>query len=487
MSNYFNSQWRLPNEENKNKISNYSLDFTGSELINVSDLSNIPTGSSHRTVSAWFNTSYSGTAEPTIVSYGASATAQIFIIMLKGGSGADAGRLRFVGYSRDYTFTTADLRDNQWHHVAMTYNGTIIEAFLDGSSVGSFTPSTVLNTGTSFFKIGVQWSYWVGQIDSVCIFDYVLSPSQVTTLYGSSSTGIGNPMSLSPKPVAHFPLADQDVFNGADYLVPNAAVVGGYSPYALDFDGTNWLDTAVYGISTISSSLSIWFKTSSTAANKGFFGINSGSLDYYISILQTGSTGALEFWNGAAYIYITPVINDGNWHNFVATYNHSSSVLKVYTDGAETYSATYSQPSGMPLRYIGSTFQTSRRWVGNLSNAAIWNTNLSATEVTEIFNSGRPSNLNNHSAVSSLVSWWQLGSNSSFNSNSWTVLDEKGTNNGVSSTNMSEVDIVNGVGYTSNGVSSGMSDNVIGDAPYSTSNSLSVNMDVLDRTTDIPS
>ena len=52
---------------------------------------------------------------------------------------------------------------------------------------------------------------------------------------------------------------------------------------------------------------------------------------------------------------------------------------------------------------------------------------------------------------------------------------------------MSEVDIVNGVGYSSNGVSTNMSDNVIGDAPYSTANSLSVNMDVLDRTTDIPS
>ena len=52
---------------------------------------------------------------------------------------------------------------------------------------------------------------------------------------------------------------------------------------------------------------------------------------------------------------------------------------------------------------------------------------------------------------------------------------------------MSEVDIVNGVGYSSNGVSSGMSDNLKGDAPYSTANSLSVNMDVLDRTTDVPS
>jgi hypothetical protein len=53
---------------------------------------------------------------------------------------------------------------------------------------------------------------------------------------------------------------------------------------------------------------------------------------------------------------------------------------------------------------------------------------------------------------------------------------------------MTEDDIVDGVGSYANGLSSGMGgDEVIGDAPYSSSNSLSVNMDVLDRVTDPPS
>ena len=52
---------------------------------------------------------------------------------------------------------------------------------------------------------------------------------------------------------------------------------------------------------------------------------------------------------------------------------------------------------------------------------------------------------------------------------------------------MAEDDIVDGVGSYANGTSSGMGgDEVIGDAPYSTANSLSVNMDVLDRTEDTP-
>ena len=53
---------------------------------------------------------------------------------------------------------------------------------------------------------------------------------------------------------------------------------------------------------------------------------------------------------------------------------------------------------------------------------------------------------------------------------------------------MTESDIVDGVGSYANGLSSGMGgDEVIGNAPYSTANALSVNMDLADRTTDVPS
>ena len=77
--------------------------------------------------------------------------------------------------------------------------------------------------------------------------------------------------------------------------------------------------------------------------------------------------------------------------------------------------------------------------------------------------------------------------NSSFNTN-WTVLDEKGTNNGTSA-NMTEADLVNGVGTSANGLSSGMggADNIIGDAPYSTANAVSYGMGADAKSTSVPS
>ena len=192
-----------------------------------------------------------------------------------------------------------------------------------------------------------------------------------------------------------------------------------------------------------------------------------------------GDAGKLTYYNYSTSQY-TPLSNnrldDGNWHNWIITYNHSTTTLKCYIDGQENYSDTYNTGTGNTINRISNSF-ASNYWLGQLSNISIWNTALTSSQVTEIYSEGIPQNLLNHSAVSSLVSWWQLGSNSSFNTN-WTVLDEKGSNNGTS-VNMTEADIVDGVGSSANGLSSGMGgDEVIGSAPFSDANSLSINMDV---------
>ena len=128
-------------------------------------------------------------------------------------------------------------------------------------------------------------------------------------------------------------------------------------------------------------------------------------------------------------------------------------------------------------------YGTGNYFDGSISNASIWNTDLTSTQVLEIYNEGLPSNLNSHSAYSNLVSWWQLGENSSFDGNNWIVADEKSSNNGTS-VSMPVGALTNGVGTTANGVSSGMSEgNLVGDAPHSTANALSTNMVVTSRVT----
>ena len=182
----------------------------------------------------------------------------------------------------------------------------------------------------------------------------------------------------------------------------------------------------------------------------------------------------------------TQQITTTEWHHIVGVYTPSAS-MKIYIDGQLSKTETSNIPSS---QYAGGNdfrigYRTCCKIDGQISNVAIWNTDLSSTEVTEIYNKAVPGNLHNFSGTAP-VSWWQLGSNSSYNSGAWTCLDEIGTNNAVSAGNMTNDAITNGPGYTGMGIGDSAI-KILGDAPYSTANALSENMDVLDRVTDVPS
>jgi|14_taG_2_1085336.scaffolds.fasta_scaffold07560_2 hypothetical protein len=724
MSTQFtNRQWRLPNNENKDKQSNYSMDFDGSsQYIQLNSSVLLP---NQHTISTWIK---SDDLTSSGVGYLFTTEGTIKGIGLDEGSGpSGAGKFYYWNGSVNIISTTA-ITVNNWHHIVFVFDSTAneIKFYLDGNLDKTTTVS--IGTAGNIKTIGSyagSLHYLNGKLDAFSIYNYALSSSQITTLYGSSSTGIGNPMSLSPKPVFYAPLGDQDSFNGAEYLVPNSSL----KDYVFDFIPNDYIDCGNDSSLQITGDLSIsaWFKIDNSSSNSYFNIITKWiSGDSAWSSYVTKSTGILSFWistNGSSQSQInsTTNVNDGNWHHFLGIndgtniklyidgnledtgtggtiYNSTQNVLigktnqnsflfsgelsnvqifnTALTDGTggtvnqiETLynngspltsmsgftslqgwwkldaSATYDgsnwtiedsssnsndgTSSGMTqanlvqsdlsftsgyspyalsfdgandyidcgndsslqitgdltlsawvnigtstsiMRLINKDNGSNRAWImlivsgkirftrfytasslyymdssisvndsnwhhiacvndstgtakiyidgvedtastgtntgtvlhnasvtlklggdfysqylnGSLSNVSIWNAALTSAQVTEIYNEGVPSNLNNHSAYSNLVSWWQLGSNSSFNTN-WTVLDEKGSNNGTSS-NMTENDIVDGVGSYANGLSSGMGgDEVIGDAPYSSSNSLSVNMDVLDRTEDTPS
>ena len=723
MSTQFtNRQWRLPNNENKDKQSNYSMDFDGTQLVSqgVGNFTSF-NGVSECSVSLWFKSSTSQGPYKWFFNVPSNTSGSHGFGIYASGTGLTS-----------HVFTTSRVEvvtsfsgnqwDGNWHHLVLTYkDGVGLRLYYD--SVLQFTNNTMSGTitagGEELAVGGFSTDYPTGnniiaQIDGVSAFTYALSSSQVTTLYGSSSTGIGNPMSLSPKPVAYYPLGDQDAFNGAEYLVPNSSL----KDFVFDFIPNDYISLN-NGISLNSSgySLSIWFNSNSFSSIQVLF-TNATSNIKFVSINNSTTIRVRDGVNQRE--YTVPTLNTGVWYNLIIVVDNgncqvylnsnvssssaqtvnqnwsidaingysnfhggsfnfngelsnaqvfntalpatgSNSVETLYNNGSPLTSmsgftslqgwwkldasATYDSStttwtipddstnsndgtsSGMTqanlvqsdlsftsgyspfalnfdgtddiveianttdfafgtggftislwVNFVSLTsggynildFRTSGsgttvgslwinssnglRWYvsgsylsasipaasfsnntwyniiilnngsttsfylngasidsasdttsytaapltiggysnggyvvnGSLSNISIWNTNLSASQVTEIYNEGKPSNLNNHSAYSNLVSWWQLGSNSSFSTN-WTVLDEKGTNNGTS-VNMTEDDIVDGVNTYGGGTSSGMGgDEVIGDAPYSSSNSLSVNMDVEDRTTDTPS
>ena len=720
MSVFYNNQWRLPNNENKNKVSNYSL--TGSGTVGISQPAEVGITSSY---SFWMNRNSS--TSNTANFYNVVGTAAYGMFFL-GSSGI------YIRYGGAYEFvsstelTNAILQINVWQNWTITRKEVSATAQDVKLYVDSVKVVEVLNT-TRFGTLGssVKQVFGTGSIikmDSFSVFDYELTQAQITTLYGSSSTGIGNPMSLSPKPVAYYPLGDQDSFNGADYLVPNSSlkdyvfdfngtsskiltteenlgttnsisfwhkrptgmgsnkvVIGGNTlnrfdgtiilngqqliigftnekalfiggqifqaaqnassvniPYedvwvhycitrngttqsdiklyvnsylvtasraehfgapdyttnttilnlgaasaqsifsegelsnistfpsaftqaqvntlynngtpsdisslnpnnwwklnASDtYDGTNWtiedhagsndgtssgmtqaslvqsdlsftsgyspyalgFDRASVGSITTNADLSsyssitvsTWARFVSATGFQYVFDAGtynaSGPAGIKLGISKT-STNEIGTYDGLTSHLTGSYVTLNTWYNITVT--HTGTTRKVYLNGSLIGTFTSGSLNLNAINYIGRFSLNSNFMDGSISNVSIWNTALTSAQVTEIYSEGIPQNLNNHSAYSNLVRWWQLGSNSSY-TNKWICLDEKGTNNGES-VNMTEDDIVDGVGSYANGLSSGMggADNILGEAPYSSSNSLSVNMDVLDRVEDTPS
>jgi len=502
---FYNRNWRMPKSSNSNKVSNYSMSFDGSsEYIDCGTSSGLEiTGDV--SISAWVYITTSGFQGIVAKRDSGGTNYQLYT------DSSPTPKLRFFDGSAA-TSSTGTVSLNAWHHVAITVDsgvdyGSIF--YIDGvpSGTAKFTITSndaaliigALNTGS-------YGSFFNGKIDHVAIFDYALSSSQITSLYGNSTDGVGNPMSISPKPKAYYPIGDYAAFNGSEYLVPNLADENVYSRYAFSFDGVNnYFDAGVISslVSTTNFTVSGWFNFNSTISNKALFSYGGATNTQYSFALQT-QLNKLRFYfafflndAGNRYVESSMSLSTSTWYHIAVTYDGNetgnTNRAKIYVDGANvtatgsgTINSTTTASSGS--FNIGRWDISSGRFLdGKADEVSIWDTALTSTQITELYNQGKPSNLNNHSAYSNLVSWWQLGENSSFNTN-WTVLDEKGTNNGTS-VNMGEGAILNGVGTSANGLSDGMggADNIIGDAPYSTGNAVSYGMGVDAKSTDVPS
>ncbi len=101
-------------------------------------------------------------------------------------------------------FSNTSLSRNQWYHLAGTFNGSVLQFYLDGVLVGSQSfQGEVLGDsnsfiigrgkGTSLISYSVSSDeYFSGLIDEVLIFNRSLSSSEIQSLYNNTDSTLGN-------------------------------------------------------------------------------------------------------------------------------------------------------------------------------------------------------------------------------------------------------------------------------------------------------
>ena len=469
------------------------------------------TNSSTATISLWVNYDSLGTGGAANVVIGGGTTT--YWPYLQNTSGKFHFYINTPSSPSQNVVTTVDVVLNKWFHIALSDDGTNTKAYINGVPQGTMTSaaSAVFDTIGAYSNGGFSTD---GRMSNVAYWQNTnLSDAQILSIYNN---GAPNDIS-SLSPTSWYKLNAQDTFDGSNWTIKDSAGssdgeslymytdnlvqsnlqhTNGFSPYALDFSGiTASLKTYTIPAQTNTVTLSAWVKRTGTAGTSaGVFGVRNGGATgnfgvcWDLAFLTT--TNKIEF-RIADTTYRTvnqnDVMPDNTWTHVAGVADGTN--IKLYINSVlQTDTDTYSSNLLTPTSNIFFAAQGpagGNPFNGQLSNCARWNVGLTQAQVTEIYNQGVPSNLNTFSGTAP-IGWWQLGSNSSFEGNDWTCLDEIGTDYADShSTAMTEDDIVNGPGYSGNGLGTS-SIEIVGDAPYSTANGISENMDVLDRTTDVP-
>jgi hypothetical protein len=141
---------------------------------------------------------------------------------------------------------------------------------------------------------------------------------------------------------------------------------------------------------TTVGTVSLWFKR--TGTGQGVFNSN-GTGTKYIRATYTGTTLTVTFYDGTTKS-ITHNFSDSLWHNLTVTFNTGSTGAKMYLDGASvgtplgSWTFTKSDTTNFWLGSTNIYGGSSENWTGVFDEAGVWSRELTAGEVSDIYNSG---------------------------------------------------------------------------------------------------
>ena len=212
--------------------------------------------------------------------------------------------------------------------------------------------------------------------------------------------------------------------------------------YSLSFDGSDdFLDVGTISALASSSDMTIsgWFKGGSTfsGVNTVFSSGASASATERILLGPTSNTSII-YLSGASHTTVTVSSLGTTWHHLAFTLNGTSA--KLYLDGSLVDSSTLGALGSVTfqLTRVGEcnlvAFGSSNNFNGLIDEVAVWGSELSATDITAIYNSGVPAALTSLSPVG----WWRMGEDATWDGTDWTIPDASTNSNAGTTQNMAE-------------------------------------------------
>ena len=358
------------------------------------------------------------------------------------------------------TFTTGE-----WQHVVLRRDSSnVCTIFRNGIHYTNNSP-TKPGTFGPLNKIGQKnnGGYFDGQLSNIAIFNSSLTSSQVSTLFnfGTPETNISfNPIHWWKLDNTTTGIQDSGsasnngTNNGATQATTSVAVVPSWKiPSALPITAPNYtkaLDfvasqsdyiylqdstTNTFGFPNKTGSISAWIKIDDFSAERPIASKreigNPGKRQWIFNI---GTNGKVYFYayntdSNSDNTVSNSTLSTGQWYHITLTL--TSTQTKIYINGSldvthsNTYSSIQNDQADLNIGRRGANADI-RYFNGPMSNIAIYDSTLSASQVSTLYNNGTP-----ETAISfSPIGWWKLDTGGS------TITDygsggNNGTNNGA--------------------------------------------------------
>lgn len=421
----------------------HSLDFnsSSSKVDLQSKLATTFSGLASVSFSGWVKADSFSVGNNVIFQQNQNTAGDNFIFVLRC---ASTGELEawILNQASSYTQLTSTtlLSTDTWHHVACVFNGAAqtFKLYLNATEVDGAT-----SVGTSLKTIGsdsvgaigstsnaVTPRTWDGHIAHPVIWDTALDADAITKLATEpiDLTSDDGDYDNSSNLVAYWPFisgagagALDHSGNGNHGVIIDAnwttdIAVPPFNRYSVDFDGVDDYATIAdandlsFGNGTTDSPFSIqaWIKMEdATRFRIVVKNDNSTNNEYIFTSDGLDRLALLLYANGSNYLYThtTSAItsNEGEWIHVVATYDGSKahSGIAIYINGSlqsltDSKFGTYTGMSNTSATVLIGRFG-SQYSLGLIDEVAIIPSELSAAQVTAIYNSGEPADLTSYS------------------------------------------------------------------------------------------
>ena len=351
-------------------------------------------------ISAWaYKEANTDAYNEVIVGFSADALHGIFTVYRDFLSGQLRYQMKAAGNTTH--FITTDLPPiKQWNHIAMTWDGVTMKAWLNGALVGS-TAVNSIQTGAAYGLTisrhgNVNGLTFVGRIDHMRMFDRALTTQEVVALANETQdiTSFGHPnlqVGFTMENVSGSTLTDE---TGNDNgTITGATQIVSHTGQALSFDGVDDYisisPTNIGAASTITTSL--LFKIQPGAAGGGIFGargLTNETVKFLVSNAGSGSI-SLIVSNSSTFVNrgaSATGYDDGEWHHLVVSVDYITKDFYMYIDNALEFSGNGADIVNATIDKfeLGANY-TAQFFDGDLDQVRVFDRPLTIEEISELY------------------------------------------------------------------------------------------------------